>query len=76
MAAPLAGSMKMHFAQFVRLDFAGSLLYVVTYLLVGYLSRDFLAATLRSFHAAGLAMEVVVIAALAALCHLPRPAIP
>ncbi len=66
MAAPLAGSMKMHFAQFVRLDFAGSLLYVVTYLLVGYLSRDFLAATLRSFHAAGLAMEGVVIAALAA----------
>jgi membrane protein DedA with SNARE-associated domain len=66
MAAPLAGSMKMRFTQFLRLDFAGSLLYVVTYLLVGYLSRDFLAATLNSFHAAGLAMEVVVIVALAA----------
>jgi hypothetical protein len=66
MAAPLAGSMKMRFTQFLRLDFAGSLLYVVTYLLVGYLSRDFLAATLNSFHAAGLAMEVVVITALAA----------
>ena len=64
MAAPLAGSMKMRFGQFLRLDFVGALLYVVTYLLVGFLSRDFLAATLNSFHAAGRAMEVVVVAAL------------
>jgi membrane protein DedA with SNARE-associated domain len=66
MAAPLAGSMKMRFWQFLRLDFAGALVYATTYLLVGYLSRDFLAAILRGFHAAGLAMEVVVVAALAA----------
>ena len=33
---------------------------------MGYLSRDFLAAILRGFHAAGLAMEVVVVAALVA----------
>ena len=64
MAAPLAGSMKMRFGQFLRLDFAGALLYSTTYLLVGYLSRDFLAATLSGFHAAGRAMEVVVITAL------------
>jgi len=64
MAAPLAGSMKMGFGQFLRLDLAGSLLYSTTYLLVGYLSRDFLAATLSGFHAAGRAMEVVVITAL------------
>jgi len=64
MAAPLAGSMKMRFGQFLRLDFAGALLYSSTYLLVGYLSRDFLAATLNGFHAAGRAMEVVVFAAL------------
>jgi membrane protein DedA with SNARE-associated domain len=64
MAAPLAGSMKMRFWQFLRLDFAGALGYSVTYLLVGYLSRDFLAALLRGFHAAGRAMEVVVVAAL------------
>src|SRR5208282_2803044 len=63
MAAPLAGSMKMHYGQFLRLDFAGALLYCSTYLLVGYVSRDFLAATLNSFHEAGLAMEVVVAAA-------------
>jgi membrane protein DedA with SNARE-associated domain len=65
MAAPLAGSMKMRFVQFLRLDLAGALLYAVSYMLVGYLSRDFLAAILRGFHAAGLAMEVVVIASLA-----------
>ncbi len=66
MAAPLAGSMKMRFWQFLRLDLAGALLYSVTYLTVGYLSRDFLAAILRGFHAAGLAMEGVVVAAVAA----------
>jgi membrane protein DedA with SNARE-associated domain len=64
MAAPLAGSMKMRFGQFLSLDFAGALLYSSTYLLVGYLSRDFLAATLTGFHAAGRVMEVVVLAAL------------
>lgn len=64
MAAPLAGSMKMHYGQFLRLDFLGALLYSSTYLLVGYLSRDFLAATLRGFHAAGQAMEIIVVTAL------------
>jgi membrane protein DedA with SNARE-associated domain len=66
MAAPLAGSMKMRFWQFFRLDFAGALFYSLTYLSVGYLSRDFLAAILRGFHAAGRAMEGVIIAALLA----------
>jgi membrane protein DedA with SNARE-associated domain len=65
MAAPLAGSMKMRFWQFLRLDFAGGLLYASTYLVVGYVSRDFLAALLRGFHSAGLAMEAVVLVALA-----------
>jgi membrane protein DedA with SNARE-associated domain len=64
MAAPLAGSMRMRFGQFLYLDFAGALLYSSTYLLVGYLSRDFLAAILRGFHAAGLAVEAVVVIAL------------
>jgi len=64
MAAPLAGSMKMRYSQYLRLDVAGALLYSVTYLLVGYVSRDFLAATLNSFHEAGRAMEIGVIAAL------------
>jgi membrane protein DedA with SNARE-associated domain len=64
MAAPLAGSMKMGFGQFLRLDFLGALLYTVTYLSVGYLSRDFLAAILIGFHAAGRAMEIIIITAL------------
>src|SRR5271163_3413091 len=66
MAAPLAGSMKMRFWQFLRLDFAGALFYATTYLVVGYLARDFLAAILRGFHAAGLAVEAVVAAAFVA----------
>jgi len=65
MAAPLAGSMKMRYSQFLRLDFAGTLLYSVIYLLLGYVSRDFLSATLNGIHAAGRAMEIVITAALA-----------
>src|ERR1700726_5217879 len=64
MAAPLAGSMKMRFGQFLRLDFAGALVYSLTYLSVGYLSRDVLKAVLKGFHTAGLAVEVVVVGAL------------
>lgn len=66
MAAPLAGSMKMRFGQFLQLELAGALLYSTTYLLVGFVARDFLAAILRGFHAAGRAMEAVVLAALVA----------
>ena len=66
MAAPLAGSMKMRYTQFLGLDLVGSLLYPLTYLIIGYLGRDFLAAVLRSFHAAGRVMEVVLIAAVIA----------
>src|SRR5215468_2300522 len=44
MAAPLAGSMKMRYRQFLGLDLVGSLFYTLTYLVIGYLSRDFLAA--------------------------------
>jgi membrane protein DedA with SNARE-associated domain len=60
MAAPLAGSMKMPFTQFLRLDFAGALLYAFTYLLIGYLSRDFLVAVLKSFYTASRVMESVL----------------
>jgi len=63
MAAPLAGSMKMRFGQFLWLDLAGSSLYAISYLIVGYLSRDFLAAVLNSFHAAGRVMEFAILMA-------------
>ena len=66
MAAPLAGSMNMRFGQFLQFDFAGAFLYAITYLLVGFVSRDFLAATLNSFHAAGRAMEWILTLALIA----------
>ncbi len=66
MAAPLAGSMRLPFGQFLQLDLAGAFLYSTTYLLVGFVARDFLAAILRGFHAAGRAMEAVVVAALIA----------
>ena len=41
MAAPLAGSMKMKFAQFLQLDFVGASFYIVAYAGVGYIFRDF-----------------------------------
>jgi membrane protein DedA with SNARE-associated domain len=63
MAAPLAGSMKMRFGQFLQLDLLGALLYSASYLLVGFLSRDVLVKVLKSFHEAGEAMEVIVITA-------------
>lgn len=63
MAAPLAGSMKMRYSQFLALDVTGSLLYVFTYLLVGYVSRDFLAAVLNNFYTAGRVMEAALILA-------------
>src|SRR5579862_5495875 len=66
MAAPLAGSMKMRFWQFLRLDSLGAGIYALAYLAIGYLSRDFLAAILSGFHAAGRAMETVIIIAIVA----------
>lgn len=66
MAAPLAGSMKMRYWQFLRLDFAGAFIYSSTYLVVGYVSRDFLSAVFHGFRTAGRAMEVVVLIAIIA----------
>src|SRR6201997_2669353 len=63
MAAPLAGSMKMRFGQFLYLDLTGALLYITTYGMVGYLSRDFLAATLKNIYAASRVMEAAIIVA-------------
>lgn len=63
-AAPLAGSMNMPFAEFARYDFAGAIVYTVTYVSLGYVSRDFLASVFLGIHAASRAMEVIVLAAL------------
>lgn len=53
MAAPLAGSMKMRFRQFLGLDATSALLYVLIYGGLGFLFRDFLAVMIRSFQRAG-----------------------
>jgi membrane protein DedA with SNARE-associated domain len=53
MAAPLAGSMNMRFGQFFQFDLAGASLYIVTYLAVGFLARDFLRLIFRQFQIAG-----------------------
>src|SRR5277367_6877103 len=62
MAAPLAGSMKMPYLQFLGLDFLGACLYALAYGAVGYIFRDFVGKIVDGFRAAGHAVEIVVVA--------------
>ncbi len=64
MAPPLAGSMKMRPAQFLRLDLAGACLYILAYSALGYLFRDFLAAITRGFQTAGRVLELALLVVL------------
>lgn len=64
MAPPLAGSMKMRFTQFLRLDLGGALLYVLAYFTAGFVFSHILKDVIRIFESFGRAMEVVVIVAL------------
>jgi membrane protein DedA with SNARE-associated domain/rhodanese-related sulfurtransferase len=66
MAAPLAGSMKMRFSQFLGLDFLGASLYALSYGAIGFIFRDFVAKIVSGFRAAGHAVEIVIIIALIA----------
>jgi membrane protein DedA with SNARE-associated domain len=63
MAPPLAGSMKMPFAQFLGLDFAGAAFYALAYGGVGFLFGNFLVVITRGFRAAGRIAEIAAIAA-------------
>jgi membrane protein DedA with SNARE-associated domain len=65
MAAPLAGSMKMRLRQFLGLDCAAALLYVVIFGGLGFLFRDFLAMIIRSFQRAGHVFADVLLVATA-----------
>jgi membrane protein DedA with SNARE-associated domain len=65
MAPPLAGSMRMPFWQFLRLDLGGTLLYVLAYTGVGFVFSRLLKEILRAFGAVGHAVEVVFVFALA-----------
>lgn len=68
MAAPLAGSMKMRFRQFLALDTIGALLYTCAYAGLGFLFRDFLADITRGFQTAGHVFEEVLF--LAAIAYI------
>jgi membrane protein DedA with SNARE-associated domain/rhodanese-related sulfurtransferase len=63
MAAPLAGSMKMPFFQFLGLDFLGACAYALAYGAVGFIFRDFVMHIVSGFRAAGHAVEIVIIIA-------------
>ena len=63
MAPPLAGSMRMRFPQFLRLDAAGVSLYILAYTGLGFLSRDFLATLTRRVQTATHALEEILLAA-------------
>lgn len=70
LAAPLAGSMKMPFLQFLGLDFLGASLYALAYGAVGFIFRDFVAEIVSGFRAAGHAVEtVIIIAVIAYIAH-------
>jgi membrane protein DedA with SNARE-associated domain/rhodanese-related sulfurtransferase len=66
MAAPLAGSMKMPFSQFLGLDFLGASFYALAYGAVGFIFRDFVAKIVSGFRAAGHVVEIVIIIAVIA----------
>src|SRR6202041_1149442 len=62
MAPPLAGSMSMRLAPFLRLDAAGALLYVGSYFGVGFVFSGALGALTRGYHAFGRVVGWAVVA--------------
>jgi len=65
MAAPLAGSMKMRFRQFIELDVVGAGLYVLAYGTLGYLFRDLVAKITRGVQSATHVATVILLLAIA-----------
>ncbi|HSS96364.1 MAG TPA: VTT domain-containing protein [Terriglobales bacterium] len=64
MAPPLAGTMKMRAAQFLRLDLLGAALYAAAYIGVGFIFHEFLTTILHGFQAAGKAVETIFVVTL------------
>src|SRR5580704_11449866 len=64
-APPLAGSMNMRFAQFIRLDAAGATLYAGGYFAVGFLFSDALESITRGYETFGHIVAWIVAAGLA-----------
>jgi rhodanese-related sulfurtransferase len=66
MAPPLAGSMQMRYLTFLRLDLAGTALYVGCYFGIGFVFSGALQAVTQGYRAFGRVMSGVVIALIAA----------
>src|SRR5882724_4341136 len=62
MAPPLAGSMNMRLATFLRLDLAGAVLYAGSYFVVGYVFSGALDAVTRGYDSVGRIVGWIVIA--------------
>src|SRR5476651_708762 len=62
MAPPLAGSMNMRLATFLRLDLAGAVLYAGSYFVVGYAFSGALDAVTRGYDSVGRVVGWIVIA--------------
>ncbi|MGA2961703.1 MAG: VTT domain-containing protein [Candidatus Korobacteraceae bacterium] len=66
MIPPLAGSMKMPFAQFVALDLIGTSLWILAYGGLGFLFHDFIVALTHGFRVASHAVGIVLATAIGA----------
>lgn len=64
MAAPLAGSMRMRYLQFLQFDSLGALFYVLAYSLAGYVFSDFLKDLVGTFVTVSHVVKWVAIAAI------------
>jgi membrane protein DedA with SNARE-associated domain/rhodanese-related sulfurtransferase len=62
MAPPLAGSMNMRLAPFLRLDLAGTLLYIGACFGVGYIFSDALDSVMRGYDSAGRVLSWIAVA--------------
>jgi len=65
MAPPMAGCMRMRLLQFLRLDFAGSLLYIGAYFFVGFVFSGALEAVSRGYQSFGRILSWLVVAFIA-----------
>jgi membrane protein DedA with SNARE-associated domain/rhodanese-related sulfurtransferase len=65
MAPPLAGSMNMRLAPFLRLDLAGAVLYIGSYFALGFAFSGALDTVTRGYNAAGRVLGWIVIALVA-----------
>lgn len=64
LAPPLAGSMRMSFGQFLRLDFMGACLYTLAYAGFGYLFSGVIVAITKQIQVVGRAVEWLLLVAL------------